>query len=59
MRTVYVQRWSEDLSSAAEGGWEDFHSAVRAANDAFIDGRLATSDSGGFLELVAILGLSP
>jgi hypothetical protein len=58
MRTVYVQRWTEDLPSAAEGGWEDFHSAAREANDAFIDGRLATSDSGGFMELATILGLN-
>jgi hypothetical protein len=48
MRTVYVQRWTEDLPSAAECGWEDFHSAIREANDAFVDVRLATSDSGDF-----------
>jgi hypothetical protein len=54
---VYIQRWTEDLPSAAEGGWEDLHSDVRETNDAFIDGRLATSDSGGFLELATILGL--
>ena len=58
MRTVYVQRWSEDLQAWEERHAEDFHQVVRSENDAFIDGRMATSESGGFLELAEMLGLS-
>lgn len=60
MRTVYVQRWTEDLGPATaegEGCWEEFHDAVREANDVYIDARSATSTSGGFLELARMLGL--
>jgi len=58
MNTVYVQRWTEDLQAWEERHAEDFHQVVRSENDAFIDGRTATSESGGFLELAEILGLS-
>lgn len=60
MRTVYVQRWTEDLAEAAaegEGSWEEFHDAVREENDVYIDARTATSTSGGFLELAKMLDL--
>lgn len=59
MRTVYVQRWTEDLEAWEERHAEDFHKVVRNEQDAFIDGRTATSESGGFLELAEMLGLSP
>jgi len=59
MRTVYVQRWTEDLQAWEERHGEDFHQGVRSENDAFIDGRTATGESGGFLELAEMLGLSP
>lgn len=55
MRTVYIQRWTEDLSSGPDGSWEEFHLAVRDENDEYIDGRTATSESGGFLELARML----
>lgn len=58
MRTVYVQRWTEDLEAWEERHAEDFHQVVRSENDAFIDAREATSESGGFLELAELLGLS-
>jgi hypothetical protein len=51
MWTVYIQRWTEDLQAWEERHAEDFHEVVRSKNDAFIDGRTATSESGGFLEL--------
>ncbi|KAM0721128.1 hypothetical protein Q7P37_003414 [Cladosporium fusiforme] len=54
MRTVYIQRWTEDLKEFTEtrGGKQ----GVREENDAFIDAREATSESGGLLELVQLLG---
>lgn len=58
MRTVYVQRWTEDLQAWEERHAEDFYMVVRSGNDAFIDGRTATSESGGFLELAQMLGPS-
>jgi hypothetical protein len=58
MRTAYVQRWTEDLQIWQERHAEDFHEVVRNENDAFIDGRTATSESGGLLELAEMLGLS-
>lgn len=58
MRTAYIQRWSEDWSSAANGTWEEAHESYREENDIFIDGRVATGESGGFLELAKMLGLS-
>lgn len=58
MRTVYIQRWTEDLQAWEERHAEDFHEVARSENDAFIDGRTATSESGGFLELAEMLGLS-
>jgi hypothetical protein len=57
MRTAYIQRWSEDWSSAADGTWEEAHESYRNENDIFIDGRVATGESGGFLELAKMLGL--
>ena len=57
MRTVYVQRWTEDLQAWEERHAEDFYMVVRSGNDAFIDGRTATSESGGFLELAEMLGV--
>jgi hypothetical protein len=57
MRTAYIQRWSEDWSSAADGTWEEAHESYREENDIFIDGRVATGESGGFLELAKMLGL--
>jgi hypothetical protein len=57
MRTVYVQRWTEDLQAWEERHAEDFHQVVRSENDAFIDSRTATSESGGFLELAEMLGV--
>lgn len=47
MRTVYLQRWSED-------GQEDM-AAVKAENDWFVDAREATSETGGLLEVCEIL----
>jgi hypothetical protein len=58
MRTVYIQRWTEDLDTWFNLAPEGFHDIVKAENDAFIDGRSATSISGGFLELAEMLGLS-
>jgi hypothetical protein len=58
MWTVYIQRWTEDLQAWEERHAEDFHEVVRSKNDAFIDGRTATSESGGFLELAEMLGLN-
>lgn len=59
MRTVYVQRWTEDLDAWNERHAEDFHETIRKEQDAFIDARSATSVSGGFIELARMLGLSP
>ena len=53
-----MQRWTEDLQAWEERHAEDFHQVVRSENDAFIDGRTATNESGGFLELAEMLGLS-
>jgi len=58
MQTVYVQRWTEDFDDWSNRVGEDFHDVLKAENDAFIDGRSATSESGGFLELARMLGLS-
>lgn len=58
MRTAYIQRWTEDLSSGDDNTWEEFHTAAREDNDVFIDGRTATGESGGFNELAKMLGLS-
>jgi hypothetical protein len=58
MRTVYLQRWCEDLDTWSDRVGEDFHKVMRAENDAFIDARSATSVSGGLLELAEMLGLS-
>lgn len=52
-----MQRWTEDLQAWEERHAEDFHQVVRSENDAFIDGRTATSESGGLLELAEMLGL--
>ena len=57
MRTAYIQRWSEDWSSAADGTWEEAHDKYREENDIFIDGRAATGGSGGFVELAKMLGV--
>jgi hypothetical protein len=59
MRTAYIQRWTEDWSSAADATWEEAHERYREENDIFIDGRVATGESGGFLELAKMLGLQP
>ena len=58
MRTVYVQRGTEDLKTWHDRCHEDFHDNLKKEHDAFIDGRMATSVSGGFLELAGMLGLS-
>lgn len=47
MRTVYVQRWSEDA-------YEDMQ-LVKKENDFFVDAREATSQEGGMLEVYSIL----
>lgn len=47
MKTVYLQRWTEDLH-------EDM-AAVKAENDLFIDSRNATADCGGLLALIEML----
>lgn len=52
MRTVYIRRWTEDVPDILWGDEE-----VRRENDVFIDGREATSESGGLLEVVQMLGL--
>lgn len=57
MRTAYIQRWTEDWSGAADGTWEETHLRYRKENDIFVDGRTATGESGGFLELAKMLGL--
>jgi len=59
MRTVYVQRWTEDLDTWFNLAPEGFHDIVKAENDAFIDGRSATSANGGLLELAEMLDLRP
>lgn len=53
-----MQRWTEDLQAWEERHAEDFRQVIRSENDASIDGRAATSESGGFLELAVMLGLS-
>jgi hypothetical protein len=57
MRTAYIQRWTEDFLSAEDGTWAEAHERYRDENDIFIDGRVATGESGGFLELAKMLGL--
>lgn len=47
MRTVYVQRWTEDLQ-------EDM-AAVNSQNDWFVDGREATDAEGGLLKVEQLL----
>lgn len=50
LRTVYLQRWSEDTQ-------EDM-AVVRGENDWFVDARPATRDGGGLLEVCEVLGLA-
>ena len=57
MRTAYIQRWTEDFLSAEDGTWGEAHERYRDETDIFIDGRVATGESGGFLELGKMLGL--
>jgi hypothetical protein len=57
MRTAYIQRWTEDFLSAEDGTWGEAYERHRDENDIFIDGRVATGESGGFLELGKMLGL--
>jgi len=52
MQTVYIQRWTEDLPSVLE---EEFNMKLHEENDVYIDGRTATHESGGLLDLVKIL----
>lgn len=52
MRTVYIRRWTEDVPEILWGDEE-----VRQENDVFIDGREATSESGGLLEVVQMLSV--
>ena len=57
MRTAYIQRWTEDFLSAEDGTWGEAHERYRDETDIFIDGRVATGESGGFLERAKMLGL--
>lgn len=52
MRTFYIQRWTEDLPDIL---WDK--DEVREENDVFVDAREATSESGGLLEMVKLLGI--
>ena len=56
--TEHYRHGQTSLQPWEERHAKDFHQAVRRENDAFIDGRTATSESGGFLELAEMLGLS-
>ena len=47
MRTVYLQRWTEDPQEDME--------IVKTENDVFFDSRTATAEEGGLLRLVKIL----
>lgn len=47
MHTAYIQRWTEDPQ-------EDMN-IVKEENNIFIDGRTATEDNGGLVELEKLL----